>query len=98
MQGENNYIYKHKIGKPVADQLVSCYYSGMETIAVIEETKKYVVLKVPRSMMRRVGLNMSNLSEEAALKILRQGMNEYRVGKTKALESLRDLRYDTSRN
>lgn len=70
----------------------------METIAVIEETKKYVVLKIPRSMIRRAGLSMEKLSEGVALKILRQGMYEYRVGKTKTLRSLRDLRYDNSRN
>lgn len=65
----------------------------METIAVIEETKNYVVLKVPRSMMRRMGLRMEKLSGEAALKILHQGMNEYRARKTKILGNLRDLRH-----
>ncbi|MDP3769526.1 MAG: hypothetical protein U1A23_04320 [Candidatus Sungbacteria bacterium] len=65
----------------------------METISVIEETKSYVVLKVPRSMMRRAGFTTEILSEAVALKILRQGMSEYRAGKTKTLGSLRDLRH-----
>ena len=70
----------------------------MQAIAVVKETKNYVVLKVPRSMMRRVGLGMKYLSEEAALKILRQGMREYGTAKTKTLKSLRDLRYGDSKN
>lgn len=70
----------------------------MEIISVIEQTKNYVVLKVPRSMMRRVGLNMEKLSEGSALKILRQGMSEYRAKKTKILGSLRDLRYGHSKD
>lgn len=70
----------------------------METIAVIEQTKNYVVLKVPQSMMRRAGFGMGKLSEEVALKILRQGMSEYRAGKTKTLESLRNLRHGHSKD
>lgn len=73
--------------------MIFCYHSSMETIAVLEQTKNYVVLKVPRSMMRRVGLRTEKMSEEAALKILRQGMSEYRARKTKTLGSLRDLRH-----
>ncbi|MDP3771953.1 MAG: hypothetical protein Q8Q94_01085 [bacterium] len=65
----------------------------METIAVLEETKNYIVLKVPRSMMRRMDFGAEKLSERATLKILREGMSEYRAGKTKTLRSLRDLRY-----
>lgn len=78
--------------------MIFCYRLLMETIAVLEETKKYVVLKVPRSMMRRVGLDIEKLSEVAALKILRQGMSEYKAKKTKTLGSLRDLRYGNSKD
>ena len=60
---------------------------------MIEQTKNYVVLKVPRGIMRRAGFGIEELSEASALKILRQGMSEYRRGKTKILGSLRDLRH-----
>jgi len=64
----------------------------MKTISVIEETKNYVILKVPRSIIRRGEFDAEKVSEKAALDILRRGMNEYRTRKTKVLGSLRDLR------
>lgn len=70
----------------------------METVSVIEQTKNYITLRIPRSIMRRAGVSIEKLSEKAALKILLQGMSEYRAGKTKTLRSLRDLRYDSSKD
>ena len=60
---------------------------------MIEETKNYVVLKVPRSMIARADFGVKSMSEETAFKILLQGMNEYGARKTKTLRSLRDLRF-----
>ena len=59
----------------------------------MEETKEYVVLKVPRRLLTGVGLSSFGLTEDQALKILKVGMREYEQGKTKPLRSLRDLRH-----
>jgi hypothetical protein len=63
----------------------------MNSISILEKTKEYVVLKVPRRFMDQVRFSQSGLTEEEALGILQAGMAEYRERKTKTLISLRAL-------
>lgn len=63
------------------------------SILVIEKTKRYVVVKIPRGIWERTDLERSILSESEALKRLRRGVSEYKAHKTKKLISLRHLRY-----
>ena len=63
------------------------------SITVLKTTKDYIVVRVPRELAKSAGLFEQGLTESEALKILRSGMKEYRLGKTKRLNSLRDLRY-----
>ena len=65
----------------------------MRNLAVLEKTKEYLVIKVPRRLVRGIEFPEQQLTEAVAVKILRSGMREYRQGKTKALTSLRDLRH-----
>ncbi len=65
----------------------------MNTISILEKTKDFVVLKIPRRFLRDIDLENPALTEPEALRILRSGMAEYRAGKTKILGSLRNLRY-----
>ena len=60
-------------------------------ITVLRATKDYVVVKVPRELAKSAGLFEQELTESDALKILRSGVKEYRLGKTKKLNSLRDF-------
>ena len=63
------------------------------SISVLKTTKDYVVLKVPRELAKSAGLFEQELTESEALKILRSGIKEFRLGKTKKLNSLCDLRH-----
>lgn len=63
----------------------------MNSIAILEKTKEYVVLKVPSRFLSRIHFVESGLTEEDALRVLRVGMAEYRQRKTKTLVSLRAL-------
>lgn len=65
----------------------------MNTISVLEKTKDFVVLKIPRRLMENMNFQKAALTEAEALKILRLGMTEYKAGKAKPLGSLRELRY-----
>lgn len=62
-------------------------------ISIVEETKEYVVLKVPRRLLERANFSSFGLTENQAFTILKAGMREYKQGKTKPLRSLRDLRH-----
>ena len=67
----------------------------MNGVSILENRKEYVVLKVPRRLMRSISFSAESkkeITEAQALKILRAGMAEYAAGKTKALNSLRELR------
>ena len=64
----------------------------MSYISVLEKTKDYVVVKIPRRFLARLDRSADQLTESEALKILRSGMAEYRQGKTKTLLPLRKLR------
>lgn len=70
----------------------SSIIASMNNIAILEKTKEYLVIKIPRRFFSEEVLDAS-LKEENALKILKAGMREYKEKKTKALNSLRDLRY-----
>lgn len=65
----------------------------MHTISIVEKTKDYVMLKVPRHYIKWIGLTIPTLTEKRALRILKAGMREYAQGKTRPLKSLRDLRH-----
>ncbi len=60
-----------------------CYHVHMDNVAILEQTKEYVVVKIPRVFLS---------GTENRLHILEEGSEEYRKGKTKTLHSLRDLR------
>jgi len=64
----------------------------MLQVSIIGTTKDYVTIRIPRTLMRGFAHDEEVLSESQALKILRSGMREYRLGKTKKLTSLKDLR------
>ncbi len=61
-------------------------------ISVLETKKDYVVLKIPRRLIKKSDFEYPVFSEDDALKILRAGMREYKQGKTQVLKSLRSLR------
>lgn len=65
----------------------------MNTISVLEKTKTYVVVKIPRHFWARFSESKNTLTEDEALSIFKSGMAEYRKGKTKILTSLRILRH-----
>jgi len=62
-------------------------------ITVLKTTKDYIVVKVPRELTKSAGFLEQEFTESDALKILRSGMKEHRLGKTKKINSLRDLRH-----
>ncbi len=64
----------------------------MNRIAIIEKTKKYVTVRIPRHLSDKLGLSSSTLTEAEAFAILSEGMREAKQGKTKVLHSLKDLR------
>jgi hypothetical protein len=73
------------------------YYSVMEGISILEKSKDYVVLRVPRKIadnlnLNNINMNKNNNFEESVLRKLAGGMAEYYAGKIKKLKSLRDLR------
>jgi len=61
-------------------------------ISILEKTKDYVVLKIPRRLIGKIVLPKNQLSEADALRILKAGTAEYKHGKTRVLTSLRSLR------
>ena len=63
------------------------------SILVLEKTKNYIVIKIPRYFMDRINFGASKLVEDKALKILKAGMQEYKQGKTKIFASLKELRH-----
>ena len=65
----------------------------MNNISVLEKTKDYVVLKIPRRLLARLDSRRAEMTEDEALKILKSGVAEHRKGQTKVLASLRDLRH-----
>lgn len=65
----------------------------MNSVAILERTKEYIVVKIPRRMLEENTIDKKVLTEVEALSILRAGMREYREGKAKRLSSLRELRY-----
>lgn len=64
----------------------------MDNIAVLEKTKEYLVIKIPRRFFDEEALDVP-LTEERAFTILKAGVREHKEKKTKILNSLRDLRY-----
>ncbi|HLC94880.1 MAG TPA: hypothetical protein VJH89_00180, partial [Patescibacteria group bacterium] len=66
----------------------ACYDDRMQQVSIVHTTKNYVTFRVPRKFFHEKIV----LSESDALAILRSGMREYRLGKTKKLASLKDLR------
>ena len=72
-----------------------CYTGYVMNISIIEKTKKYVVVKIPRKIWEKKGLEKESnrLTENEALVILKRGMAEFKSRKTKTLNSLRDFRY-----
>lgn len=64
----------------------------MLNISIIKETKDYVTVRIPRLLAHRAGFISQELTEAEALRILREGMKEYRTSATKRLSSLRSLR------
>ena len=64
----------------------------MNNISILEKTRDYVVIKIPRRFLTRFDNSRTQLTEDEAARILKSGMAEYRKGKTKTLVSLRELR------
>ena len=64
----------------------------VQPYTIVKETKDYITIKIPRTLVRRAGFSSSFLTAAGALKILREGMKEYREGKTKKLTSLHSFR------
>ena len=62
-------------------------------ISIVEKTKDYVVIKIPRKIWADVSRQRATFPEEKALMILKAGMKEFRKGATKPLASLRSLRH-----
>mgnify|MGYP001606799960 CR=1 FL=1 len=64
----------------------------MPNIAILNTTKDYITVRIPRVLMERVVGTQDRLTEAGAFKILQAGMKEYREGRTNPLTSLRSLR------
>jgi hypothetical protein len=63
----------------------------MDNVSIVEKTKDYVTVRISRRLAGKLGIS-GQLSETEALKILKKGLSEARKGKTKKLNSLRELR------
>ncbi len=64
----------------------------MTRVSIIEQTKKYVVVRISRHLAGRLGLSKNQLTEDEAFKILSRGLKEAKKGATRRLVSLRDFR------
>jgi hypothetical protein len=64
----------------------------MTTIAVLKETKSYFVLRVPRKLIIRAGVEGKKFEEQKLLALSREAVKLHRQGKLPILHSLRDLR------
>jgi hypothetical protein len=63
----------------------------MENVSIVEKTKDYVTVRISRRLAGKLGID-GQLTESEALKILKKGLLEVRRGKTKKLNSLKELR------
>jgi len=65
----------------------------IDAISVVEKTKDYIVVKIPRQLMDELHLRGPKFTAADALRVLRAGLLEYKAKKTKKLLSLRALRH-----
>ncbi|OGF61886.1 hypothetical protein A2926_00675 [Candidatus Giovannonibacteria bacterium RIFCSPLOWO2_01_FULL_44_40] len=67
----------------------------MNSISILEKTKDYVILRLPKQMADSLDLEKfakkQTKTEDEVLRKLEAGMAEYYAGQTKKLKSLRDL-------
>lgn len=56
---------------------------------LIETTRDWIVVKIPRRLVR--AKRKAVLTATEALKVFQKGRKEYRVGKLKAISSLKEI-------
>lgn len=64
-------------------------------ISILEETKKYVVVRMPKKLARNFiqgQTQKKEFTEADVRKLVKKATAEYRAGRAKTLRSLRDLR------
>ena len=62
-----------------------------EALIGLRKTREFIPTAAQKKALIEAEANLKGKKE--ALKILREGMREYKIGKTKTLRTLRDLRY-----